>query len=183
MPNRRANVPTPEIERHLDKLFRSAYRLTQNRADAEELVQDTCLRAVAKREDWGKASSPLAWLMRVQYNLFVDAARKRARGNVVALGDADHSAWAAGDRFDPELRTEEALRLARVQRAWKKLKTEQRALLTLRAEGFTLAEMGEISALTVEVINARLQRARQSLSRHLDEDDAAQAARQAEARR
>jgi DNA-directed RNA polymerase specialized sigma24 family protein len=45
-------MPTPEMERsralvaeHLDKLFRVAYRLTHNRHDAQDLVQDTCIAA------------------------------------------------------------------------------------------------------------------------------------------
>lgn len=64
-----------DIEPWLDRLYRAAFRLTQNRADAEELLQDTCIRAFSHRESFAVSPSPLGWLMRVQYNLLIDETR------------------------------------------------------------------------------------------------------------
>jgi DNA-directed RNA polymerase specialized sigma24 family protein len=65
--------------------------------------------------------------------------------------------------------------LSTVERAWSRLTLEQRALLTFLVEGYRLAEIREITGLELNVINARLHRARRSLARHL-RDDAAQEA-------
>jgi RNA polymerase sigma-70 factor, ECF subfamily len=177
MPQRNAERFALSIEPWLDKLFKSAYRLTQNRADAEELVQETCIRAFTKRRLWSQARSPLGWLMRVQYNLFVDGARHEARRRIVPF-ETDDPGVTADARFDPESRVDEEQRMAHVQRAWRKLNEGQRALLALRVEGYTLAEIKDITGLSIDVINARLHRARQSLARHLKQDDAAAGSRQ-----
>jgi RNA polymerase sigma-70 factor (ECF subfamily) len=158
------------IEPYLDKLYRAAYRLTQRRAEAEELFQDTCVRAYSMRDSWEAAQSPLGWLMRVQYNLFIDGIRKNNRSVVVPIGDVEDAGSAAGGGFDPETCANDARRFAIVHEAWTKLKRDQQALLALRVEGYTLPEIQEITGLEVTVINSRLQRARQSLARHLRSD-------------
>lgn len=158
------------IEPYLDKLYRAAYRLTQRRADAEELFQETCVRAFSMADSWEAAQSPLGWLMRVQYNLFIDGVRKDHRSVVVPIGDVEDVGSAAGADFDPETCANDAGRFAMVHEAWTKLKRDQQALLALRVEGYTLPEIQEITGLDVDVINSRLQRARQSLARHLKSD-------------
>lgn len=175
MSDRSRNAFCLELEPHLEKLYRAAYRLTQSKADAEELVQDTCVRAFSNRQSWAGTQSPLGWLMRVQYNLFVDTARRRKAAVVVSLGDVDAAGLPAADSFDPEARARDAERFAAAHAAWQKLSREQQALLGLRVEGYTLLEMRDITGLSVEALNSRLQRARQSLARHLKTDSGADA--------
>src|SRR5688572_27888379 len=158
------------IEPYLDKLYRAAFRLTQNRPDAEELFQDTCFRAFSMRDSSEAAQSPLGWLIRVQYNLFIDGVRKIHRSVVVPIGDVERVGRTAGSDFDPEACASDAQRFAMVHDAWSKLKRDQQALLAFRVEGYTLPEIQEITGLGVAVINSRLQRARQSLARHLKSD-------------
>lgn len=114
MANQSGKAFSLEIEPYLEKLYRAAFRLTQNRDGAEELVQDTCLRAFARRSSWAGTESPLGWLMRVQYNLFVDGTRKHRCAVVVALGDAEHPSLVAGKRFDPEACASDAEHLAQI---------------------------------------------------------------------
>lgn len=175
---------TRDIEPWLDRLYQAAFRLTQGRADAEELLQDTCIRAFSKRESFAASGSPLGWLMRVQYNLFIDETRKRKRAAVVSIGEIGDPESMAGDEFDPEAAASAAQSFALIHDAWRKLKRSHRALIALRVEGYTLPEMQEITGLSVEVLNSRLQRARQSLARHLTTDtSAANAPRHMETRR
>lgn len=54
-----------------------------------------------------------------------------------------------------------------MHRAWLKLERGHRALLALRAEGYTLAEIADITGVAIDVLTARLYRARQSLARHM----------------
>lgn len=159
-----------DIEPWLDRLYRAAYRLTRNRADAEELLQETCVRAFARRADWERTTSRLGWLMRVQYNLFIDETRRRKKGVVVPIGETDLPSQPADPSTDPESCANDAETFARIHNAWQKLNRNHRAVLALRVEGYTLAEMEEITGLSVTVVNTRLHRARQALARQLNND-------------
>jgi RNA polymerase sigma-70 factor, ECF subfamily len=159
-----------KIEPLLDKLFRAAYRLTGNSADAEDLVQDAALRAFTKADAFFGAKSPLAWLMRVQHNLFIDGVRQKQRSPLRPLQSDHEASWAIDENADPEEHMAEAQRMELVQRASLRLTKEQRALLALRVEGYSLAEISEITGYGVDVLNARLHRARRSLAKHLKHD-------------
>ena len=165
------------IEPHLDRLYRAAYRLTANPADAEDLVQDTCVRAFSRRAQFEAAAAPLGWLMRVQYHLFIDGTRQRRRERIRPLGDGDSETFAADASTEPERSLSDMQGLSTVERAWLRLTKEQRGLLTFLVEGYRLSEIREITGLELNVINARLHRARRSLARHL-RSDAAQVAEQ-----
>ncbi len=67
-------MPTSEMQRsrklvaeHLDTLFRVAYRLTQHKPDAQDLVQDTCVAAAENMSTLSAMDTPLHWLLRVMH--------------------------------------------------------------------------------------------------------------------
>lgn len=62
-----------------NRIFRYAYRLTQNERDAEDLVQDTLLRAYSKFNQYQSGTSPLAWLLAVLRSIFINKYRKKRR--------------------------------------------------------------------------------------------------------
>lgn len=159
-----------DIEPWLDRLYRAAYRLTHNRADAEELFQETCVRAFARRADWERTTSRLGWLMRVQYHLFIDELRRRKSSLIVPIAENVLPNLPADASSDPESCAHDAETFARVHRAWQRLSKDHRALLALRVEGYTLPEMQEITGLSLAAVNSRLQRARQALARQLNND-------------
>jgi RNA polymerase sigma-70 factor (ECF subfamily) len=159
-----------QIEPYLGPLYRAACRLTGNTADAQDLVQDTCVRAWSRLTQLAAADSPLGWLMRVQYNLFIDGSRLRQRQGIRPLDDADLDALRAEESTEPERSLADRQGLATVERAWSRLTREQRGLLALLVEGYRLSEIQEITGLGLNVINARLHRARRSLARHLQCD-------------
>ena len=71
-----------------NRLYRYAYRLAHNERDAEDLVQDTLLRAFAKFEQYQSGTSPLAWLLVILRSIFINKYRKKKReGNQVSLDD------------------------------------------------------------------------------------------------
>ena len=116
------------------------------------------------------------WLLRVLHNAFVDGARRAKRSPVAARGETDVEAFASASP-GPEESAYAAQREEKLQRAWLQLERDQRALLALRAEGYSLAEMAQITALEIDVLNARLYRARHSFARHLREESVPHAAR------
>ena len=162
------------IEPQLDALFRAAFRLVRNTADAEDLVQDTCLRAyqgVAKLDE----SQPVkAWLRTVMHNLFMDGARRARRSPVVAAADDDELVARACPGPTPEEHVSMTQREEQLHRAWLSLGRGHRALLALRAEGYSLPEIAEMTGLRIDALQSRLYRARLNLARHLREEQTAQ---------
>jgi RNA polymerase sigma-70 factor (ECF subfamily) len=162
----------------LDKLFRIAYRLTGNRVDAEELVQSTCLRACEERSAWGTLASPLSWLVRVQYHLFIDARRRSTNATMRSLADVNESEVADDRRETLEEHADRSQQLAKVEEAWERLAPDQKVLLALRLEGHSVSEIQEITGLGVNVLHVRLHRARQCLVQNLRGGNVAGAPRQ-----
>jgi len=156
------------IAPHTDALFRAAYRLTGNRADAEDLVQDVCVRAFANLRALEALERPKAWLLKIQYRVFVDGARRRRRSPLRATAD-DLDASCASDDATPEEIAEGSIAERRILEALSRLDTEQRALLALHVEGYTLAELESITDLSTDVLKARLYRARVRLGKLLAE--------------
>jgi RNA polymerase sigma-70 factor (ECF subfamily) len=157
------------IEPHLDALFRAAYRLARNRADAEDLVQEACVRAFGRIFQLNDAEPVAGWLLRVLHNVFVDGVRHARRSPIVDGGGTlvDASASPEPNPEDVVCRTQ---REEQLHGAWLKLERGQRALLALRAEGYSLTEIAMITGLDMDVLNARLYRARQSFARHLKDE-------------
>ena len=66
-----------EAMAHIDSLYRAAYRKTRNASDAEDLVQETYVRALTAFESFNEGTNCKAWLHRIQTNLFINKYRRR----------------------------------------------------------------------------------------------------------
>lgn len=154
------------IAPNLAALFRSAYRLTGNRPDAEDLVQEVCVRAVAHVQTLRTLDQPKGWLLKIAYRVFVDGVRRRARSPVRATAEDFDATRASGDPT-PEDAVELDLTARRLLAALGELEREQRALLVLHVEGYSLAELHDITRLSTDVLKARLYRARVRLGKLL----------------
>ena len=151
---------------HLAALFRSAYRLTGNRPDAEDVVQEVCVRAYAHLATLRALEQPKSWLFKIAYRVFVDGVRRRARSPVRATAE-DFDATRESDDPGPDDTVEGELAERRVLAALAKLDAEQRALLALQVEGYSLSELQTITDLSTDVLKARLYRARVRLGKLL----------------
>jgi len=153
------------VRPHFDALYRAAMRLTRSRADAEDLVQEVCLRAFAALDRLESLEYPRGWLLRVQYRIFVDGARRRLRSPFVATNTTADVDLALSTDPSPEEFAEASLRRQRLTRVWPQLEPEQRALLALHAEGYTLTELEAMTGLSANALGVRLHRARARLGR------------------
>jgi RNA polymerase sigma-70 factor (ECF subfamily) len=153
---------------HLPVLFRVAYRLVRNTADAQDLVQDTCIAACENPAHVDAAQHPLRWLLRVLHNRFIDGARRRRRTPVLALAEVGGVTHIASSEPDPEASLAQDQGEHALHQAFLQLDPTQRTLLSLRAEGHDLAEIEAITGIGREVLRARLHRARRSLAQHLN---------------
>lgn len=159
---------------HFAALHRAAFRLTRRRQDAEDLVQEACLRAYRELHTLATIEYVRGWLLRVQYRVFVDGVRRRraARTDVGAVEDIADAL--ASDAPGPEELAAAAFTRERLDDAWQRLTVEQRALLALHAEGYGLAELETITGKSRNVLSVRLHRARNRLAKlvGMDADDA-----------
>src|SRR5207249_6499340 len=75
---------------YIDALYRTALRMTRSEADAEDLVQETYVRALRFREQFTPGTNLKAWLFRILTKTFINAYRKRARQpQTAALDEVD----------------------------------------------------------------------------------------------
>ena len=161
---------------HLAALFRSAYRLTGNRADAEDVVQEVCVRAYTHLATLRSLEQPKSWLLKIAYRVFVDGARRRARSPVRATAE-DFDATRASEEPSPEERAEGELAERRAARRARE--TRPRAARVARAarRGLQPRELQAMTDLSTDVLKARLYRARVRLGKLLAADGKAPTAR------
>ena len=132
---------------HLAALLRVARRLTFDPASAEDLVQETMLRAWRGFGGFQTGTNARAWLFRILFNAF------HAEGRKPVLAPPDRGAIQAG--------LQEAIEISEALEA---LSIEQRTVLLLVVvEGFTCREVAEILDLPIGTVMSRLSRARQEL--------------------
>ena len=165
------------VEPHYEVLYRAAYRLTRSTHDAEDLAQEVCVRAYPRLEELEMLDQPRAWLLRVMYRLFVDWTRRYERTHVESMETVDVSALES-DEAGPAEMAQRLLDGGHLDSAWSKLDHEQRGLLALHdVEGYTLAELREITGLKEGTLKSRLHRARVRLGKLLRREQEASAAR------
>lgn len=156
------------ITPHLSGLRRMAYRLCRNAVDAEDLVQNVCLRALETLEESTGIASPRGWLFRVQYNLHVDTQRRRASAPHEPLASDGSTNEIAAPTPPPEASAETTALLESLNRAWPLLNRDQQALLAFYAEGYSLKEITEMTGLPISALKARLHRARIRLGKLME---------------
>lgn len=160
---------------YFEMLYARAYRLTGNVADAEDLVQELCIRVFPRLEEVLKVENPKFWLLRVLFRLFVDVRRRTGRspfGSLSAVEDEESSLSLACPEPTPDEHVETLLTQRRLQRALRLLRPEDQALLILHeVEGYSLAELEEIADSPESTLKSRLHRARVKLGRLLSGDE------------
>lgn len=154
---------------HLPALYRMAYRLTRNRADSEDLLQDLVVKLYGRREQLSELDEPVVWLRRTLYNQYVDSYR-RARlrptpfTDLTRNGDEDPLAARPSPDAGPEALAERTQNNELLSRAIDALSENQRALVLLHdVEGMTLTELEKILDEPLGTLKSRLHRARRAL--------------------
>ncbi|MDZ7645469.1 MAG: RNA polymerase sigma factor [Woeseiaceae bacterium] len=168
------------LEPHFAVLYNAARRLAASPADAEDLVQDVCIKAYRYRADLRVMEYPRAWLLRTLYNQFVDDQRRLQRspqGRARTMDGDDGFELAAPERSQPDEETERMLNIEAIERAMSRLSREQRSLLAMHdIDGLSLAEIQAVTDLPLGTIKSKLHRARVRLGRMLVRLDSVAAA-------
>jgi RNA polymerase sigma-70 factor, ECF subfamily len=151
------------IERYWDRLYRWLYHLTRDRHTAEDLTQETFLKALAAVHTFRPGSNFRAWVFRIGHNNFVNQKRAERRTKHQLPEDA-----AAPELGMVEARTEHREALEAVSKAVSELPPDFRAALLLRVhEGLSFREVAQVLKTTEETARWRVFKARQKLMKVL----------------
>jgi RNA polymerase sigma-70 factor (ECF subfamily) len=151
------------IDRYWDRLYRWLYHLTRDRHAAEDLTQETFLRALAAVKSFRPGTNFRAWLFRIGHNNFVNQKRAERRTKHQLAEDAP-----APDTGTAEHTAENREALEVVARAVADLPPDFRAALLLRVdEGLSFREVAKVLGTTEETARWRVFKARQKLMKVL----------------
>ena len=158
---------------HVDALYGAAYRLTRNARDAEDLVQDSLLRAYKFWDSFQQDSNCKAWLLRIVTNTFINEYQRRKRSREVldaASAEQDTTDGVlvhatARDKQSPDQAMLQASVSDDVQRALEQLPDDFRtAVILCDMQGLSYKEIAEIMETPVGTVMSRLFRGRKLLA-------------------
>jgi RNA polymerase sigma-70 factor, ECF subfamily len=154
---------------HRGALTLYARQLTRNAADAEDLVQETLIRAFTHRHTLRESGSVLAWLRTTLRNLNINEWRRRgARINALSLDQEDVPEPATGSAAVPETAVLNRMSHDAAMKAIAKLPEAYRLpLLLADIEGLCYEEIAERLQMPIGTVRSRISRARQRLQRSL----------------
>ncbi|MER3452892.1 MAG: RNA polymerase subunit sigma-24 [Acidimicrobiia bacterium] len=164
---------------HMSSLYNAALRMTRNRADAEDLVQETYLRAYRGFDGFREGTNLKAWLYRILTNTYINTYRARKRRpdesdleDVEALylyrrlGGLEGAV--AGRSAEEEVL--DRFTEAEVKEALESLPEQFRIVVLLAdVEGFSYKEIAEILGIPIGTVMSRLHRGRRGLQKRLYE--------------
>ena len=151
---------------HLDALYQTALRLTGSRAEADDVVQETFLRAFRSFDRFNPGTNCRAWLFTILRNAFLN--RIRGSGREVLTADVDRHeperASAVGGVPSPEETFFQTVLHGDVDRALKELPLLFReAVVLCDLEGLTYREVAEVLGCPLGTVMSRLSRGRRLL--------------------
>jgi len=156
---------------HADQLFNLARYLTANAADAQDLLQETYVRALgaAARFD---GQNLKAWLFKILRNTFVDLYRKEkqhpTRGGLDTV-HADTEGLVDADRLRDDIEIEQLRKIVsrELEAALLTLSEDARTVILLDLEGMTEVEIADVLGCAIGTVKSRLSRARMVLRQRL----------------
>jgi RNA polymerase sigma-70 factor (ECF subfamily) len=160
----------------LDALYRTALRMTRSEAEAEDLVQETYIRAFRFRHQFTAGTNLKAWLFRILTNTFINQyRRKAARPDTTELDDVEESILYRHMRDvspgssspDPEAELIDSTLSSEVKEALEALPEKFRTTLLLDVEGFSYKEIAEMLDIPIGTVMSRLHRGRKFMQKRL----------------
>lgn len=151
-----------------NKIFRLALRITLNRAEAEDIVQDVLLRIWNKRDELGAVESLEAYSLTICRNLAIDRSQRKENANAPLSEAAPAISHEAGP--DAILMRDE--RLQAVRELFRSLPVQQRMAMQLRdIEGHSYKEIADITGQSEAQVKVNIFRARQYIRKQIEKKE------------
>jgi len=161
---------------NLDALYGFAMSLSRNPIDAEDLVQEACLRAIKGLVKRDIQSNPRVWLFTILRNVWINQWRRRTKGpEFIPLGKnrgegERFEQWLLDERERPDANFERSDLSEKIRAAIAELPEVFREVVVLRYfEGLSYREIGSVLGCPAGTVMSRLSRARVQLHNMLDE--------------
>ena len=160
----------------LDALYRTALRMTRSEADAEDLVQETYIRAFRFREQFTPGTNLKAWLFRILTNTFINTYRRRqTQPEFTELDGVDEFSLykrmsdlrTSSGAGNPETEFLNGIVDSEVKDALGELPEKFRQVVLLDVEGFSYKEIAETVDIPIGTVMSRLHRGRKFLQKRL----------------
>jgi RNA polymerase sigma-70 factor, ECF subfamily len=165
-----ANAFVELSKRHANKVFQATYRVTRNRQDAEDALQDSFLKAFVHVKDFQERSSFSTWLTRIAINSALMILRKKRGGFEISIDGTDEHAgsfetWEPrSPTEDPESRYVRRERERSLREAIVRLPPVFRDVVELRqAREYSTREIAQALGISVPAVKSRLSRAKSAL--------------------
>lgn len=163
---------------HLDALYRAAISMTRSPGDAEDLVQDTYLRAWQFYEQFTEGTNARAWLFRILTNLYINRFRQRARQPERVSYDEVEDFYlynrlsdirrGQGGELSPEEAILQKVQAEAIRAAIDQLPEEYRETVILAdLNDFSYQEISEIQQIPIGTVRSRLSRGRRLVQKAL----------------
>lgn len=171
-------------ERNSSRIFKTIYRVTKNREDAEDALQDSFMRAFLHLRQFDGRSSFSTWFTRIGINSAIMLLRKKRKYRETSMdtsldGSDTWNDWDVADHsLDPEQSYAASERTMRLKQAIRRLPSPLRTVVEIRQDdSLSMREMAELTGISVPAVKSRLVRARATLRRSLSEPIPEDAAR------
>jgi RNA polymerase sigma-70 factor (ECF subfamily) len=171
----KAEIFNNEFMPHINSMYNFGYRLTLERDDAKDLVQDTYLKAYRFIESFQKGTNAKAWLFRILKNSFINDYRKKSKEpSKVDYQEVEtyYNSEEVDRQITPDLRVESLKDMIgdEISNALNALDVDFRTVIILcDLEGFKYEEMAKILDIPIGTVRSRLHRARNLLKEKLKE--------------
>lgn len=164
------------IEPHLEAMYRFGFRLTGQKPDAEDLVQDVVVKLFPRLDELESVEQLRPWLNRVLYRQFVDSVRRRKRRADIPLSDledGDDTAFMDSQPADlPDITEQlDSKKLGpAIDRVLRTLSPDQRTLMLLYdVDGWSQEEIAQVLDIPLGTVKSRVHRCRANLRKKLQE--------------
>jgi RNA polymerase sigma-70 factor (ECF subfamily) len=158
------------VERYKDAVQNLAYRMLSNAAEAEDVTQETFVRAYTQLATYKPAHKFSTWLLSIASHLAIDQLRRR-RFLALPLEDVPFLEWIVDVGTGPEQIALEGEQQDEIQVYLRRLPSKYRAVIVLRYwYDFSYEEIARTLKLTPALVKARLHRARELLARYMKQN-------------
>ena len=165
------------VQKHEERLYRVAYRMTGCAEEAQDLLQDALIEAYRAFAHFRRGTYFDKWLYRIMSRTFIDRKRSQNRAKLVSLDEPQHVFGADSGGYereiadaanDPARRLERATLDHRIQDGLESLSADHRLVLILSdIEEFSYEEVAQFLGCPIGTVRSRLHRARAQMREHL----------------